>query len=294
MPLQPSYPRSPCRHLLRPSCTLFLAFALALMVSAGLRAQSLDGSRTSLVLQNVGAAEEGFSYLRTASQVEEFVELGLLVKLPGNADYELAGVSFPYARDEVKRFVERLGRQYRTECGEPLVVTSLTRPIARQPRNASELSVHPTGMAVDLRRSDRASCRRWLEETLLWLESKGVVEATRERWPPHYHISVFGTPYGRYLASIGEDAPEGRMAIASTSSSHKPSTVRAKSSSSRGKSKSSRAVAKRYKVGRGDNLWQIAKRHGTSVASLKKANKMRSNQLRPGQVLAIPTRTRAR
>src|ERR1044071_686097 len=197
MPPQPRPIRCHLRSL-RPIFALTLTFAL-LAATGG--AQSLDGSRSSLVLQNVGAAAEGFSYLRTASEVEEFARMGLLVKLTGNADYELAGVSFPYARDEVKRFVERLSHQYRGQCGERLVVTSLTRPITRQPYNASELSVHPTGMAVDLRRSRRASCRQWLETALLNMESRGVIEATREHWPAHYHVSVFGTPYGRYLAS---------------------------------------------------------------------------------------------
>jgi hypothetical protein len=260
-------------------------------------AESLEGSRTSLVVQNLGAAEEGFTYLRTASEVEEFVRLGLLVKLPGNADYKLGAVSFPYARAEVKLFVERLAQQYRDECGEPLVVTSLTRPITRQPRNASELSVHPTGMAVDLRRSDRSSCRTWLEAVLLRLEAKGVVEATRERSPAHYHISVFGSPYTRYLAQQG-DVPEVRLAELRGVVGQRSPAVHAKSSS-RSKSRSAvsvkstrgkTALTKRYRVRGGDNLWQIARKHGTSVASLKRANKMRSNRLRPGQVLSIPAR----
>src|ERR1700730_706468 len=49
-------------------------------------------------------------------------------------------------------------------------------------------------MAVDLRRSDRRACRQWLESTLLALEGEGMVEATREHWPPHYHVAVFPAP----------------------------------------------------------------------------------------------------
>jgi LysM repeat protein len=322
-PAQPSCRRRTARKSLRLLSVLLPITALVAS-DVAVVAESLEGSRTSLVVQNLGAAEAGFTYLRTASEVEEFVRLGLLVKLPGDADYELAGVSFPYARAEVRLFIERLARQYREECGEPLVVTSLTRPITRQPRNASELSVHPTGMAVDLRRSDRASCRTWLEAVLLRLEGKGVVEATRERWPAHYHISVFGTPYARYLAQQGEE-PEVRLAeLRGAAAAERPVAVKAKSSRLRGRSavhakytrsargrstvktakarlaksrlsKSSkaravRAVHKRYKVGRGDNLWQIARKHKTSVASLKRANKMRSNRLKPGQVLSIPAK----
>ena len=135
------------------------------------------------------------------------------MRLPGNADYELATeeVSFPYARPEVKTFVERLSEQYRAACGERLVVTSLTRPITRQPPNASVISVHPTGMAADLRRSDSPGCRQWLETVLLDLEGKGVIEATREQYPPHYHVAVFPNPYLQYLAS-GEALPEIQVA----------------------------------------------------------------------------------
>ena len=40
-----------------------------------------------------------------------------------------------YARPEVVLFLERLGKQYREACGEPLVVTSLTRPKSSQPHS---------------------------------------------------------------------------------------------------------------------------------------------------------------
>ncbi|HYO16194.1 MAG TPA: DUF5715 family protein [Thermoanaerobaculia bacterium] len=247
----------------RSSRTLAVVCLLALSGLAAvplLEAQSLQGSRSSLLRQNEMARQHDYTYLRTSDQVHEFARRGLLVRLSGSSSYRLAAVSFPYARPEVKTFIERLGSQYRAACGERLVVTSLTRPLTRQPRNASHLSVHPTGMAVDLRRSNRSSCRRWLEKTLLTMEQRGLVEATRERHPPHYHVTLFPKPYMRYLASKGV---EGESVLAS-------------------------AETKSYRVGRGDSLWTIARRHGTSVASLKKANGISSSRLKPGQVLEIP------
>jgi hypothetical protein len=231
------------------------------------RAQSLMGSRDSLLRQNVEARDHDFTYLRTSSDVRSFARKGLLVRLRGNSDYRLASdyVSFPYARPEVKLFIERLADQYREACGERLYITSLTRPITRQPRNASHLSVHPTGMAVDLRRSHRSSCRSWLEETLLYLEGRDVLEATREKHPPHYHVTLFPKPYLRYVGA--DDAPRVQIAKSTTSS--------------RGK---------KYRVGRGDTLWAIAKKHGVSVTTIKKANGIRSTRLKPGQTLSIPTR----
>jgi LysM repeat protein len=246
-----------------PVALALVALGLSLTGSAPVRAQSLIGSKASMVRQNQAARQHDYTYLRTSSQVNEFVRRGLLVKLRGNSDYRVAAVSFPYAREEVRTFVERLGKQYQNACRERLVVTSLTRPTSRQPRNASPLSVHPTGMAVDLRRSNRPACRAFLEKTLLTLEGRKVLEATKENHPPHYHVSLFPDPYTRYLVARGA-AP--------------------------GKSQKGMALAasKSYRVRNGDSLWDIARRHRTSVAQIKRANSLSGSQLKAGQVIEIP------
>ena len=43
-----------------------------------------------------------------------------------------------------------------------------------------------------------------------------------------------------------------------------------------------------YTVLPGDSLWEIAQRSGISVASLKRANSMKSARIYPGQKLQIP------
>jgi hypothetical protein len=234
---------------LRRNAALSL-LALAACAAPAAQAQSLLGSHESLLKQNEEAREHDFTYLRTTSDVREFAQEGFLVRLPGNSDYDLAGdeVSFPYARPEVKTFVERLSDQYHSACGERLVVTSLTRPITRQPPNASVISVHPTGMAVDLRRSDSAGCRQWLETVLLDLENKGVVEATREQYPPHYHVAVFPNPYSQYLAE-GNKLPEIQIARSTQETASRARvtrtrttrTVRSRSSVKIAKGRSSRS-----------------------------------------------------
>jgi hypothetical protein len=205
------------------------------------------------------AREHDYTHLRTSKEVRKFVDMGLLVRIPGNSHYQVAGVSFPYARPAVKLFIERLSRQYHGATGELLVVTSLTRPKSRQPRNASQNSVHPTGMAIDIRRSRNSRARRWLETTLLTLEKRGVVEATHERHPPHYHVAVFPSQYERYVA---EKLNQPR--------------------------KTQDAVYLTYRVRRGDSLWKIAKRHNTTVTRLKKINAMNSARIYPGQTLMVP------
>jgi LysM repeat protein len=295
-------PRNDSRHLLRPSSRLLAALLLSLAFFAGApspEAQSLLGSRASLLRQNEEAQAHEFSYLQTTGDVRDFVDRGLLVRIPGNADYWVADVSFPYARPEVKTFLERLSSQYHNACRERLIVTSLTRPADRQPWNASPLSVHPTGMAIDLRRSNRASCRAWLERNLLALEGSDVVEATKERHPPHYHISVFPKPYLQYLAKRG-DAPD--VEVAESRSSRTSKAVKSSPTShsriAKGGGSSSRQTRiaqvrnshRKVRVGRGDTLWSIAQRHRVSVAAVKRANRIRSNHLTLGQMLAIPAR----
>ena len=223
-----------------------------LLLCGELRSQSLRGSGSSMERQVRVARQHDFTYLRNASHVERFVDAGYLMRVSSNRNFELAGVSFPYARPEIALFVERLSRQYRSACGERLVVTSLTRPRNRQPPNASSRSVHQTGMAVDLRRSRKRSCRIWLERVLLDLERKRVLEATYEPRPPHYHIAVFPTQYRRYVETLTRDQ------------------------------------RRTYRVARGDTLWDIAREHRTSVRALRRTNSLRGSRIRPGQVLQIP------
>jgi hypothetical protein len=194
---------------------ILLLLIAAMTVGAGdAAAQSLRGSRASLDRQNREAQGHDFTYLRGPQQLERFVDAGLLVSVEGNGDYALADVSYEVARPEVKLFIERLSRQYRAACGEPLVVTSLTRPQSSQPPNASDRSVHPTGMALDLRRPAAGACRRWLESTLLYLEEKKVLDATLERRPPHYHVAVFPDDYVAYVSRITGRAVAAVMADA--------------------------------------------------------------------------------
>jgi LysM repeat protein len=278
------------------------------LVSAGpVTAQSLGGSPASLDRQSAQARAHDFSYLETASRVRTFVDAGYLVAVRANRDFEFHAVSFPYARREVALFIERLSSQYRAACGEKLVVTSLTRPLSQQPSNASDRSVHPTGMAVDLRLSRSQACRRWLESTLLHLEGRGVIEATRERSPPHYHIAVFPRPYAGYVAAVtGRGAPatladntrpasppvsEPVVSVLAAVAVSEPSVSEASSSES-ARSEEVRVAASMaevvHTVARGESLWVIARRYGVTERTLRVANGMAGDRLLVGARLTIP------
>jgi len=221
------------------------------------QAQSLQGSTRSLDLQNRVAREHDFTFLDTRSRVEYFAEQGWLVRVRPNGDFALHGVSYPYARPEVDLFVRRLALQYRKACGEQLVVTSLTRPKSRnaQIRNASDRSVHPTGMAIDLRYSGNRRCRSWLQDVLLELERARILEATLERRPTHYHVAIFPRQYAAYVERITDGIPD---------------------------------PVQEYTVRRGDSLWTIARSYGTSVSEIRSANGLDGSRIYPGQVLSVP------
>ncbi len=231
--------------------------SLAALASTPASSQSLRGSTASLDLQNRVARQHDFTFIDTGDRIRRFASEGWLVRVRPGRDFELHSVSFPYARPEVALFVERLSAQYRAGCGEQLVVTSLTRPMTGQPRNASSRSVHPTGMAVDLRYSRSRSCRVWLERVLTSLEGSGVLEATRERYPAHYHVALFPQPYAAYVQ---------RLATRSTQ----------------------RVQQVVYTVRSGDSLWTIARNHGTTVDLLKRTNGIRGSRIYEGQVLDLP------
>jgi hypothetical protein len=164
---------------------------------------SLRGSPAAMERQHNVAVEAGYTFVRTADQIEALVESGELVRLHGNEDYGFRqGVRSVVGRPEMEVFIERLARDYRAACGERLIVTSLTRPTTRQPRNAHRLSVHPTGMAVDLRVSQSAACRSWLEDRLMTMEADGLLDGIRERNPPHYHVALFPEAYMAHVAPL--------------------------------------------------------------------------------------------
>jgi len=60
------------------------------------------------------------------------------------------------------------------------------------------------------------------------------------------------------------------------------------------KSKTIARKAKSHKVRKGDTLSQIADRYGVRLHSLKRENNLKGNNIRPGQVLKIPTKVYAK
>ncbi|MES2624805.1 MAG: DUF5715 family protein [Pseudomonadota bacterium] len=230
--------------------TLALAATILLAICNPGHAQTLKGSRSSMERQNQIAIKQGYTFVKTSKVVAGLVDAGDLVEVKNSKNFELHDVSYPFARPPVKAFIERLSAEYRVACGEKLTVTSLTRPIDRQPANASSDSVHPTGMAVDLRIPPKQKCRTWLENYLLAMEGDDVLDVTRERRPPHYHVAVFPDTYEQYVVTMATTTQE-------------------------------------YIVRRGDTLSRISSATGTSVAQLRSMNGIRNDIIQVGQKLQV-------
>jgi hypothetical protein len=181
----------------------YLVAALLVAGAAGQPALASDlfGSRNSMEKQHAVAVDLDYDFARNASEVAEVVASGVLEEVVPNADFSMSGVSFPYAQPVVRNFVERLAAEYHFATGQLLVVTSLTRPLSEQPANASPLSVHPAGMAVDLRIPSNRKAQAWLAMRLLDLETRGVLDVTLERHPRHLHVAVYPTTFEAYAAA---------------------------------------------------------------------------------------------
>jgi LysM repeat protein len=258
MDVMASFPRLPLLAALA-------AFSASPLLTVAAGAQSLRGSQASVKRMYRHARAEDLSFFETPSGVRRAVAKGWLVRLETGRNIELHNVGYPYVRPSTRLFVDRLAGEYRTACGEALVVTSAVRPATRQPANSAELSVHPTGMAVDLRKPRNSKCLRWLRSTLLDLEGSDVLEVTEEHAPAHFHVAVYPTQYTRYA------------------------TARAKAESGTQLASHQSSGGKTYKVHEGDTLWDIARSHDTTVDAILSANDIAGDIIQPGQELTIPS-----
>jgi hypothetical protein len=246
---------------------LAAAAVLGLIPQRPTGAQSLRGSRASIDRMYRRARAERLSFFETPTRVRKAVAAGLLVSLAPDSSVVLYQVGYPFVRPATRTFVRRFAALYLAKCGEPLVVTSAVRPATRQPANSTTRSVHPTGMAVDLRKPQVPACLRWLRTVLLGLERARVLEVTEEFAPAHFHVAVFPSPYARY--ALARAKAEARVRLASRAATLAGTTA--------------------YRVRDGDTLWDIARTHDTTVDEITTANDLTGETIQPGQELTIPS-----
>lgn len=167
--------------------------ALSTVASAGeveAGGASLRGSHAAVDHAYDAAVRGNVPFVQSNAELAQRAVRGEYVPLEiSTPTYQLKGVGSPYVRPATRDFVNSFAAEYVKACGEPLTVTSAMRPSAIRLRNSVEKTVHPTGMAVDLR-APRTACRAWMRTTLLGLERGGTIDATEEHHPAHFHVVV--------------------------------------------------------------------------------------------------------
>jgi hypothetical protein len=259
-------------------------FMMAPVVAAS--AQTLRGSPASVDLMYSSAHSHDLAFLQNRTDIYSAATQGALVLISINEDLMLDKVTFPFVLPNTRRFADSLAKEYHAGCGERLEVTSGARPIDEQPRNASPKSVHPTGMAVDFHKPV-GNCLTWLRKNLVALEGRGVVEATEEKHPAHFHVAVLNQlrePPIKLLASAPSAAP-----AASSRPATRVASAGVKVHTAAGDVALPPVTGKKanYKVRAGDNLWTIAERNNTTTDDLKKLNKLNSSRLKVGMELQV-------
>jgi LysM repeat protein len=253
---------------------------------AGRQPESLRGSKASVEKMYDFAQRYRYPFYLTPTTLDDAIAKGKLVPLTGDENYELTrGVGFSYATTEAREFITQFAPQYLAACGVPLTVTSAARPLSRQPRNANPHSVHPTGIAVDIRRPYPGPCLTWVRGALAQLEERGYVEATEEHHPVHLHIAVLRAPGARFTLP---DLTNGvRVARQPTTPVTTVST--ANGDVSLAAATNDWARTRIYTVRDGDTLWDVAQKTGVSVGALARANNRSPRSvLRPGTTLKLP------
>ena len=138
-----------------------------------------------------------------------------------------------------------------------------------------------------------------------------MLDVTRERNPPHYHVAVFSTPYQNYVATISNSTREYRVRRGDTLSGiartmgiplaqlravnglsgdliNIGQRLRIPSSAVNTVASATAPLDKiAYKVRKGDTLWRISRRYNTSVAQIMSQNGLNSDLLEVNQVLQI-------
>ncbi|HEY0996641.1 MAG TPA: DUF5715 family protein [Gemmatimonadaceae bacterium] len=158
------------------------------------RFTALRGSRPKVQGTYYNTVARGVAFYDAMDEARAAIAAGKFVPLYGNQYYATYRMTLAYATPDARTFVETLAPQFVEHCDEMMVVTSALRPKEKSPRNGSPWTVHPTGIAVDIRKPRNRACWSWLRQRLLDYQAEGVVDATEEFHPPHFHIAVKKAP----------------------------------------------------------------------------------------------------
>lgn len=149
----------------------------------------VGGCQSTSQQQHFYAQRHQLRFMQTPQERDQAFRDGLFVSLVDpNIKLNPKGVQGPFALPPIVSFTKSLAVQYREAGCGLLVVNSGTRSLASQPKNASDFSLHPAGLAVDLAIPAEERCDQWLQNYLRDNEAQKRIDATWELDPAHYHI----------------------------------------------------------------------------------------------------------
>jgi hypothetical protein len=198
-------------------------FLFLTAVSIGCIAEdNLHGSIHARAYESAMADLLGLECFEDDAAIEQAIRDGRLVSVPNNRYVkrhknlpEKYAYVLPHVRD---RLIEK-GMESRKRSGKPIIVTSAVRPktyqieLGKRNRNAAPTdgpfaSTHSTGSTVDIgyKRLKRREVA-WLMRASSQMESRGEVQATKERHQACFHIMIYpSTPNIKIAAAEKNNA----------------------------------------------------------------------------------------
>ena len=153
------------------------------------RVSLIGGELTSSPQQYEYASRRQLAYMASEEEYQARIKSGYFELLESPFLKVLA--NRPHVLPSTAKFVYRLAADYYAfGCGQ-LVVTGAGRLSTQRPSNGSIYSVHPFGMAVDVRtKFIPIECADWLRSYVSGKEALQEVDATQEHRPEHLHVVV--------------------------------------------------------------------------------------------------------
>ena len=135
------------------------------------------------------AEANGIPFARNERDYQDLVARGQFVRLRHPA--LTIAARRPYVLPTTAQFIYEIADAFSGAGCRGLRINDAARLVSERPSNGSVYSVHPAGMALDLRVINlSARCYEVLTNILSMAEMRGQADATREHRPPHFHVVV--------------------------------------------------------------------------------------------------------
>jgi hypothetical protein len=152
---------------------------------------SFEGGEFSTSQRQLEYAQaRGIPLMNTEEEYQSSVRSGRFVRLT-HPNLEVNEQTRPHVLPATAQFIYEVAEQFgRADCGR-LRVNGAGRLTSERPTNGSRDSVHPAGMALDLRVINLSErCYAVLSELLHEAERERRADVTREWEPEHFHVVV--------------------------------------------------------------------------------------------------------